>query len=126
MSRHSEFVEFVIEQMAVMGSARARKMFGGYGVYLDDLMFAIIVDDRLYFKVDATTKADFETRNLQPFTYTARGKTVTMQYCEAPPEVLEEPAAMAEWARKAFGVAMRANRSKTKRVSTRARVPRQA
>ncbi len=52
MSRRSEFVEFVIEQMAPIGRPRVRPMFGGYGVYRDDRIFAIIVDDRLYFKAD--------------------------------------------------------------------------
>lgn len=110
MAPHSEFVQFVIEQMAPVGPARARRMFGGYGIYLDGLMFAIIADERLYLKTDAETQCDFERLDLSPFTYVARGRTVALKYYEAPPEVLEEPAAMLEWARKAQGAAMRAKR----------------
>ena len=43
MSRRSEFVEFVTEQMSFIGGLRVRAMFGGYGVYQDDCIFAIIV-----------------------------------------------------------------------------------
>jgi DNA transformation protein len=94
MAKRSDFVVFVAEQMAFVDGLRIRAMFGGYGIYQDDCMFALIADDRLYFKVDATTRAEFEARGLGPFTYIARGKTMMMQYFEAPPGVFEEQEAM--------------------------------
>lgn len=108
MSRRSEFVDFVTEHMACIGRLRTRAMFGGYGVYHDNLIIAIIVDDRLYFKADSTARAEFEAKGLNPFTYMARGKSVTLHYFEAPPEVFEEPEAMRAWAQKAYGAALRA------------------
>jgi DNA transformation protein len=77
MSRRSEFVEFIAEQMSFVGGLRVRAMFGGYGVYRDDRIFAIIVDDKPYFKADSVTRAEFEEKGLSPFTYVARGKSVT-------------------------------------------------
>ena len=112
MSWRSEFVEFVTEQMSFIGGLRVRAMFGGYGVYRDDRIFAIIVDDRLYFKADSITRAEFEAKGLSPFTYVARGKSVTMQYFEAPPEVFEEPETMRSWVQKAYGAALRARKNK--------------
>lgn len=87
-------------------------MFGGYGIYRNDVMFAIIVDDRLYFKTDGVTSKEFTARGLTPFTYVARGKTITMQYYEAPPEVFEEPEATRTWAEQALGTALNAKRGK--------------
>lgn len=113
MSRRSEFVEFVIEQMTFVEQLRIHAMFGGYGVYQSDCIFAIIADDRLYFKVDSLTRAEFEAKGLSPFTYVARGKPVTLQYFEAPPEVFEEPEAMRNWVQKAYGAAVRAKKTKT-------------
>ncbi len=113
MTQYSEFVEFVIEQMASFGSPRARAMFSGYGVYRDDQIFAFIVDDRLYLKVDATSRVEFEAKGLRPFSYVARGKSVTMSYFEAPPEVFEDPEAMRLWAQKAYEAAVRAKKPKT-------------
>lgn len=112
MSVRKEFVEFVLDQLAPLGGVRARAMFGGYGIYQRDTIFAIIVDDRLYFKTDSRTCAGFTARGLGPFAYTARGKTMTMQYYEAPPEVFEEPEAMLDWAQQAIGVALRAKSGK--------------
>ncbi len=115
MSRFGEFVEFVIEQMALIGRPRVRAMFGGYGVYREGYIFAIIVDDRLYFKTDSITRSKFQEKGLSPFTYIARGKSVTMQYFEAPPEVFEEPEVMSIWAQKAYEAAMRTKRTKAAR-----------
>ena len=112
MSARKEVVEFVLDQLAPLGGVRSRAMFGGYGIYQRDTIFAIIVDERLYFKTDSLTCAAFTARGLGPFTYTARGKTMTMQYYEAPPEVFEEPEAMLNWARQAIEVALRAKSGK--------------
>lgn len=109
MSRRSEFVQFVIEQMSFIEGLRVQAMFGGYGVYQDDCIFAVIVDDRLYFKSDPIIRGEFEAKGLCPFTYIARGKSVTMQYFEAPPEAFEEPEVMRDWVQKASRVAVMSN-----------------
>jgi len=108
MSEQGVFVEFVLERLAPMGAVRARAMFGGYGIYDGAVIFAIIVDDTLYFKADELTLPAFAARGLKPFTYAARGKAMTMQYYEAPPEVFEEPEAMRSWAQQALAAALRA------------------
>jgi DNA transformation protein len=106
-SRRSEFLELVLEQIAGVGSVRARAMFGGHGIYLGERMFAIVLADRLYLKADAATQEAFAARGLQPFAYDARGKRVVTSYYEAPAEVFEDPAAMREWAQRAYAAAMR-------------------
>jgi len=107
MMRRPEFVDYVLEQMASVRGLHVRAMFGGYGVYQDDLIFAIIVNDALYLKSDAAVQRDFEEKCLQPFTYEVQGKPVTMQYFEAPPEVFEKPNSMRDWVEKAMGASIR-------------------
>jgi len=75
------------------------------------ITFAIIIDDSLYFKADTTTRNEFIALGLRPFTYTSRGKTVTLQYYEAPPEVFESAEIMQKWMQSALGAALR-SRSK--------------
>ena len=122
MARQSEFVEFVIEQLASSGEFRARAMFGGYGIYQRDTMFAIIVDDQLYFKADAITCNEFTERGLHPLAYSSRSKSITMHYYEAPPEVFEEPEAMQSWAQQAIQTALRAKRDKKSSGPARRRI----
>jgi len=109
-SGHDEFVQLVLEQMTGFGVPRVRRMFGGYGLYRDDLMFAIILQDKLYLKADAVNVASFEKAGSEPFTYASKGKIVTLRYYEAPPDVYEDQDDMQQWARSAFEAALRARK----------------
>lgn len=109
-SGHDGFVALVLEQMASFGVSRVRRMFGGYGLYRDDLMFAIILQEKLYLKADAVNVARYEQAGLGPFTYSSKGKLVTLRYYEAPPEVYEDQDDMQQWARSAFEAALRARK----------------
>lgn len=42
------------------GEARARAMFGGFGIYLDGVIVAIIARDRLFFRVDDRNRSDYQ------------------------------------------------------------------
>ena len=86
-------------------------MFGGWGIYHEDVMFALIADDELYFKVDAENRSHFEGRALGPFVYEGGGKRVAMSYHRAPEEVFDEDA-MTRWANLALGAAKRAAKKK--------------
>jgi DNA transformation protein len=111
-SKNTEFVDFVLEQMAPLGDIRARRMFGGHGIFQGDLMFALIVGGGLYFKADELYTQEFSARGLSAFTYESRGKKVALRYYAAPSEVFDEAEAMLHWARKAIQVALSASRDK--------------
>jgi DNA transformation protein len=82
-------------------------MFGGVGVYAAELFFALLDDDTLYFKVDDTTRPQFEDRGMAPFRpYGEDGET--MQYYEVPADVLEDPEMLVMWVEAAIAAARRA------------------
>ncbi len=60
MAKRSEFVEHVLEMVAGCGPVSARSMFGGYGIYRENLMFALVSEDALYIKADDTNRSEFE------------------------------------------------------------------
>jgi DNA transformation protein len=88
-------------------------MFGGVGFYAEGLFFALIADDRLYFKVDDSTRPDFERQGMEPFR--PFGEENAMGYYEVPADVLEDSAQLQLWMRKAVDVAANAKASKRKR-----------
>lgn len=104
----NEYIEYLLELMRPIGHVRARKMFGGYGLYFDDKMFALVADDVLYIKVDDENRAKFATRGLGPFIYEGKGKAVSMNYHRVPDEALESAIDMREWAESGVGAALRA------------------
>jgi DNA transformation protein and related proteins len=113
----SGLVAHSLELLSSVGQARSRRMFGGHGLYVDDLFIALIAYDRLYLKADADTRARFEAAGCEPFVYDANGKSMTMGYWSAPPEAMESPALMQPWARLALQAALRAAALKRKPVA---------
>ena len=110
---HNEFVEHVVETMREFGAVTAKQMFGGWGLYHDGAFFAIIVGDALYLKVDDDNRAEFEAAGLESFVYVTKdGDRIAMSYYQAPPEALESPAAMTDWARSGYAAALRAKARK--------------
>ncbi len=120
MSAGAEFVERALARLLPLGPVRARAMFGGWGLVLDDVMFGLIAGGRLYFKVDTETEPRFVAAGSKSFTYTRRGARITMSYREAPDGALDE--ALLPWANLGLDAARRARagRSKAKRATGRA------
>lgn len=116
MPASQEFADYVTGQMAGLGPVAARRMFGGFGLYLQGRMFALIVDDRLYLKADEASRADFERAGCLPFTYQARGRDVSLRYYEAPAEVFDEAEVMLDWAGRAHAAALRARAPATRKA----------
>ena len=104
----SDFVEYVLELLAPLGPVKARKMFGGYGLYHDGLMFALIGDEILYIKADDANRQQFTAAGCQPFSYHKKGKPYHMSYYQAPAEALDDAQTLCEWARLGYDAAVRA------------------
>ena len=119
MNAGAEFLEHVLEMVKPIGAVRARRMFGGYGLYHGDLFFGLIADDTLYLKTDAANRAQFERAGSVPFRYSRRSKQTTLGYYSAPEEALESPQLMERWARSAVECALRARTGKVAARSER-------
>jgi DNA transformation protein and related proteins len=112
----SDFVEHLKGVFGLFGPVQARRMFGGHGLYCNDVMFGLIADDTLYLKSDVTTATHFTSRGLPPFRYSSKDrKAVTMSYYLAPEEVLEDPEQAAIWARRSYEAALRARNEPRKK-----------
>jgi DNA transformation protein len=102
--QNTEFHDFVIQDvLANIPGVTSRAMFGGYGIYKDGKIFAIIAERRLYFKVGEDNRADYERAGSKPFTYTRpNGKPYEMSYWELPEEVMENREELPHWVEKAL------------------------
>ena len=106
-ARQDPFVEHVLDLLAPLGEIRARRMFGGWGIYANDIFMAIVAYDALWFKVDTINRPRFEAAGSRPF-QPYEGRETVMSYWEVPGDVIDDREAMVEWAREALGAARRA------------------
>lgn len=103
------FADRVVGLLVDFGPVQQRQMFGGSGLFFHNLMFAIAVNDQLYFKAEGETRALFEARGLERFSYQQQGQLFYLDFFHAPAEVFRTRGAMAQWARQALLSAERAH-----------------
>ena len=97
-------------------------MFSGAGIYCDGIIFALVLGDTLYFKVDDGNRAAYEAEGLEPFSYEARGRRVTVgAYWRVSERLFDEPEEMLAWARDARAAGRRAAATKKPRPKRKAR-----
>lgn len=102
MAKTHKLLERVLPALQSAGAARSRAMFGGFGLYLDDVIVGIVAWDRLFFRTDDRNRPDYQAAGTAPFSYEGRsGKPIEMPYWEVPAEILAEPARLCDWALKA-------------------------
>jgi DNA transformation protein and related proteins len=102
------FAEFLREQLAPLGRVSMRRMFGKAGLFCDGVMFAVVTDDTLYFRVDDHNRAIFkEAESFPPLNYEKGGRTIDLSFWRAPERLLDEPDELVLWARAALAAAHR-------------------
>ncbi len=125
MATNMDFADEVIERLSrVASGVRGRKMFGGVGIYSSDQFFALVADDRLWFKVDDSNRGDFAARGMKPF-QPFPDRPMTMSYYELPPELLDDSDELRVWTARSIAIARRVKKAKKptvlrqKRTSTK-------
>ena len=108
MTVSSDFLAYVLEQLAGLAGVSSRRMFGGVGLYCEELFFGLIDNDTLYLRVNDDNRADYTARGMSQFRPYADRPELSMSYYEAPADVLEDPAQLVSWARRSVAVAMAA------------------
>jgi DNA transformation protein len=108
-SPQAELQAHALELLSSLGDVRARRMFGGVGLFLDGRMLALIAGEVLHLKADAQVQPAFAAAGCRPFSYgTKNGERVLTSYWSAPDEAMESPAQMRPWALLALDSALRA------------------
>ncbi len=108
------FTEFLREQLAPIGRITTRRMFGKTGVFCGGLMFGMVTDDTLYFRVDDDNRAVFkEAESVPPLSYEKKGRAIDLSFWRAPDRLLDEPEELITWARAALSAARRVAAKRT-------------
>jgi DNA transformation protein len=112
MSVSPGYLEYVLEQLAGLGSVSARRMFGGVGLYSGESFFGLIDDDVLFLRADDVNRPEFVARGMPPFQPFKDKPEFSMSYYQAPADVLEDAEELVRWARASVAVATRQPRKK--------------
>jgi len=115
----SDYLNYVLEQLAGLGGVSARRMFGGVGLYCEELFFGLIDNDTLYLRVNDDNRADYTAHGMGQFRPYADRPELSMTYFEIPADVLEDPPQLVSWARRSVAAAMAAAKPAAKPPASR-------
>ena len=109
-----EFLQYVLNDLlAGIEGITARPMFGGYNLYKDGVIFALIIrGNKLYFKADKQNRGDFEKFGSKQFIYQYPNSDmkIAMSYWELPADIMEDKEAIREWVEKSYRASLRSEK----------------
>jgi DNA transformation protein len=117
MGGKDDYLRWVLEQLSGAGGISSRRMFGAVGLYRNDVFFAIVSDDTLFFKVSGASRTDFEARGMARFRPYRDKPQMSMNYYEVPADVLEDAEECVRWAMRAVAAGV-AKEKAPKRMKT--------
>jgi DNA transformation protein len=108
MVASDSYAEFLRELLAPLGRVTLRRMFGKTGVFCDGVMFGMVTENTLYFRVDDENRAMFrEAAAAPPLNYWKGGHTIDLSFWRAPERLFDEGDELVAWAQAALSAARR-------------------
>ncbi len=98
MTVNNHFLLLAVESMSHVAPVSFRRIFNGYGIYHHGVQFAIVINDRLYFRADDYSRALYTAKHMTPFLPSAVGVSES-NFFQLPEEVLFHPAELIFWMR---------------------------
>lgn len=104
----------MLDVFADIPGITCKPLFGGFGFYKNDIIFACIADGILYFKTDDSNRPHYEAMGCQPFVYTHKNtkKVTAMPYFELPESILENPEQLNIWIDASVAASLRGQKKK--------------
>jgi DNA transformation protein len=114
MTVQAQYLAWILEQLAALGALRSNRMFGGVGLYSNELFFGLIDDDTLFFKTDEGNIAPYRERGMPRFMPFPDRPEAVLGYHQVPADVIEDAETLVDWARQSVAVALRSQVAKAR------------
>lgn len=98
--KDESFKDFVLDQLRDFADVEARPMFGGFGLYQDEIFFGILHKERLFFKIDDSTVGAYRRLKMKPFR--PNGKQTLKSYYQVPLDIIENAEQLCDRAKEAI------------------------
>lgn len=102
------FSDYVLELLAGFGRVETKRMFGGAGLYRDGVMFGILDDDAVFFRVDDALQAEMQAQGSVAWVYSMKpdGSIRSMGYWRMPETAADDPDEAVALARRSYAAAI--------------------
>lgn len=98
MNLSHAYLDRIIARMSQVAEVSYRRIFNGAGVYYRGVQFAIVINDRLYFRTDEHSRTLYQQKGMAAYQPHA---AINVESCffQLPDEILNRPAELHHWLR---------------------------
>ena len=121
MAADPGLIDWVAEAMAPVGTVTHRRMMGGATLYCDGTIFAIVANDALWFKADATSDGQWDALGCPRFEVWMADRLASMNYRRAPDAVYDDPDELRRLGELGLAAGMRKPPARPRRRAARTR-----
>jgi TfoX/Sxy family transcriptional regulator of competence genes len=127
MRAKASLASHVTEQLSFLGRISSRSIFGATGIFIDDRLLGIVLnDDSLYLHTGPTNRDDYVSRGMPQFKPYPNAFDLTTDHHQVPPEVVADDAQLKVWGERALKAAIDAAKAKQLAGIERSRHAKQA
>lgn len=95
-----------------LGQVKSRSMFGGFGIFINDTMCALIVNNQLHLRTTDETAPHYQALGYQAYCYKKRGFPVITKYFALPDSCWNNTDDILEQAKQALNLAQQDRQQK--------------
>lgn len=85
-----------------LGKITSKSMFGGFGIFANDVMFALYIKEKLHIRLTPEIMSVFSGYELKPYLYEKKGFPIKTSYYEVPESLLNKKKQLIEIASTAW------------------------
>ncbi len=108
----SNLATYVTEQLAFLGRISNRAIFGGIGIFIDERLLGIVINDCLYLHTDKSNLDDYVSRGMEQFKPYPNAFDLTTDHHRVPEQIVEDPEELKRWGERSLAAAIEAAKAK--------------
>jgi DNA transformation protein and related proteins len=126
MRTKDNLATYVVEQLSFLGRISSRSIFGATGIFLEERLLGIVLNDTLYLHTGPSNRDDYLSRGMPQFKPYPNAFDLTTDHHRVPPEILADETQLKTWGERALKAAVEAAKAKQLAGIERSRHAKQA
>jgi DNA transformation protein len=126
MRTKDNLASHVVEQLSFLGRISSRSIFGATGIFLEERLLGIVLNDTLYLHTGPSNREDYLSRGMPQFKPYPNAFDLTTDHHRVPPEILADETQLKSWGERALKAAVEAAKAKQLAGIERSRHAKQA
>ncbi len=108
----SNLADYVTGELTFLGRISTKAIFGGVGIFIDERLLGIVMDDKVYLHTDVSNIDAYTSRGMPQFKPYPNAFDLPTDHHQVPAEILQDPGQLKERGRRALAAAVESARAK--------------